>query len=130
MYIGRMVVGIGLDLLTVERMRGFRERRGERGLARLFTEAELRYCLGMADPAPSLAARFAAKEAFFKAVALGWGAGGDWRDVEVSRGARGAPSLGVSGRAAEAARSRGARGFHVSLTHTAETAAAMVVLEG
>ena len=125
-----MIVGTGLDLVSVERIRGFHARRGARGLARLFTDAEVAYCLGQTDPAPSLAARFAAKEAFFKAVGLGWGTGGDWREIEVRRGSRGEPSLDLRGRAAEAAGARGARAIHVSLTHTGEVAGAVVVLEG
>lgn len=124
-----MIVGTGMDLIQIERIRGFQTRRGARGLARLFTEAELGYCLAQADPAPSLAARFAAKEAFFKAVGLGWGTGGDWRDIEVCRNERGAPSLELCGRAAEAARARSATRFHLSLTHTADVAGAFVVLE-
>lgn len=128
-YIAAMIVGTGMDLVSIERIRGFQARRGPRGLARLFTEAELGYCLAQPDPAPSLAARFAAKEAFFKAVGLGWGAGGDWREVEVCRGGRGAPSLDVRGRAAEAARALRAKRWHVSLTHTGEVAGAVVVLE-
>lgn len=125
-----MIVGTGMDLVAIERIRSFRERHGERGLKRLFTERELGYCLSRADPAPSLAARFAAKEAFFKAVGLGWGRGGDWCEVEVRRTERGEPSLDVRGRAAEAARTRRAQRLHLSLTHTAEVAGAFVVLEG
>lgn len=125
-----MVVGTGLDLVSIERIRGFRERRGERGLSRLFTDAELAYCMAQVDPAPSLAARFAAKEAFFKAVGTGFGVGGDWREVEVLRDARGAPSLRVTGRAEAGAREAGVRAMHLSLSHTGETAGAVVVLEG
>ena len=128
-YIRPMIVGTGMDLVSIERIRGFRERRGGRGLGRLFTAAEMGYCMTQADPAPSLAARFAAKEAFFKAVGLGWGIGGDWLEVEVCRAEGGAPSLTVRGRAADAARDRGATRFHLSLTHTAEVAGAFVVLE-
>ena len=124
-----MIVGTGMDLVAIERIRGFHERRGDRGLKRLFTEGELGYCLSLMDPAPSLAARFAAKEAFFKAVGLGWGRGGDWREVEVCRAEHGEPSLDVRGRAAEAARERRAKRLHLTLTHTADVAGAFVVLE-
>ena len=124
-----MIVGTGMDLVAIERIRGFRERRGARGLARLFTEAELGYCMAQADPAPSLAARFAAKEALFKAVGLGWGTGGDWREVEVRRTGTGAPSLDLRGRAEAAARDRNATRWHVTLTHTDDLAGAFVVLE-
>ncbi|HSH45810.1 MAG TPA: holo-ACP synthase [Longimicrobiales bacterium] len=124
-----MIVGTGMDLVTIQRFRGFRERRGERGLVRVFTESELQYCMSRVDPAPSLAARFAAKEAFFKAIGLGWGVGGGWLDVEVTRDDRGAPGLDLSGRAAETAMERGVIRSHLSLTHTDEVAGAVVVLE-
>lgn len=125
-----MIVGLGMDLIEIPRMRAFHERWGERGLRRLFSSAELAYCLERVDAAPSLAARFAAKEAFFKAVGTGWGRGGDWRDVEVRRGERGAPELLWTGRAEAAARARGADRAHLTLTHARGTAGAVVVLEG
>lgn len=124
-----MIVGIGIDMVSIDRIRGFVQRTGERGRSRLFTSAELEYCQVKADPAESLAARFAAKEAFFKAVGQGWGPGGAWREVEVVTDARGAPSLVLRGRAAEAAREAGATRSHLSLTHAAGMAAAVVVLE-
>ena len=124
-----MIVGIGLDLVEVARMRDFHHRRGDRGLARVFTPHELDYCIGHTDPAPSLAARFAAKEAFFKAVGTGWGVGGALREVEVRRADSGDPELAISGRAAETFAETGAARIHVTLTHTAETAAAVVILE-
>ncbi len=124
-----MIVGLGLDLVEIGRIRAYRERWGRRGLVRLFGEAELEYCLRQADAAPSLAARFAAKEAFFKAVGTGWGPGGDWSDVQVVR-EDGPPRLELRGRAADTARERGAARSHVTLTHTASTAAAVVILEG
>ena len=124
-----MIVGIGLDLVSVQRMRAFHQRRGDRGLDRVFTPAELDYCLGHADPIPSLAARFAAKEAFFKALGTGWGLGGALAEVEVRRAGSGDPGLALSGRAAETFDASGAQHVHVTLTHTADTAAAVVILE-
>lgn len=124
-----MIVGVGLDLTEVGRFRDYEERWGERGLQRLFDDDELAYCAGLVDPAPSLAARFAAKEAFFKAVGIGWGPGGSWTDVGVRRGPTGDPDLVLSGRAAETARELGAERVHVTLTHSRETAAAVVILE-
>jgi len=125
-----MVLGTGIDLVDVPRLERFRLRFGRRGLDRLFTPGELDYCLGLADPDPSLAARFAAKEAFFKALGLGAGRGGRWVEVEVLRCADGRPSLLLRGRAREAAREAGVRGVHVSLTHTRQFAAAHVVVDG
>ena len=125
-----MIKGIGLDLVGVARMRRFYQRWGERGLERVFTAHELAYCTRHEDPAPSLAARFAAKEAFYKAVGTGWGVGGALVDVEVRRPSHGDPDLFVSGRAAETLAGVGAGHIHLTLTHTADTAAAVVILEG
>lgn len=124
-----MIVGLGMDLVEVPRLRAFRARWGSRGLERLFSAGELAYCLDQPDPGPSLAARFAAKEAFFKAVGTGWGRGGDWREVQVRRGALGAPELRWDGRAARAVEAVGAARCHVTMTHSRSTAAAVVILE-
>ena len=125
-----MIVGTGIDIVAVARIARFRQRRRARGLRRLFTDDELADCLRRAAPDPSLAARFAAKEAFFKALGTGWGPGGDWTHVEVVRGRGGRPELRLHGRAALAARERGVRRVHLSLAHTDSLAVAQVVLEG
>ncbi len=124
-----MIVGIGMDLVEIGRLRSFRERWGRPGLARIFSPDELSYCLAAVDPGPSLAARFAAKEAFFKAVGTGWGRGGDWQDIVVRRTESGAPTLHLTGRAARTLDAVGAARVHVTLTHARTTAGAVVVLE-
>lgn len=124
-----MIIGIGIDAIAIDRLDRFRERLGERGLRRLFTDDELDYCLALARSGPSLAARFAAKEAFFKAVGLGWGRGGAWRDVEVCRDDLGRPELRLHRRAAAVAERLGSTRAHVSLTHTDDLALAQVMLE-
>jgi holo-[acyl-carrier protein] synthase len=124
-----MILGTGLDLVSVDRFEKFRARRGQRGLQRLFTSGELQYCLPRANATSSLAVRFAAKEAFFKALGTGMGPAGGWRDVEVIRLASGRPRLMLHGRAASAAHEFEVRTIHLSLTHTDETAGAVVVLE-
>ncbi len=120
---------VGVDLIEIERIRraldryaGFRER--------CFTPGERAYCDSRPNPAQSYAGRFAAKEAFFKALGTGWGLGGRWTEVEVVSAPSGAPSLRLTGRAAEAAAERGVSRIHLYITHTHETAAAFVVLEG
>jgi holo-[acyl-carrier protein] synthase len=123
-----MIVGLGMDLVEIGRIRAYRERWGERGLTRLFSAGELDYCLGQADAASSLAARFAAKEAFFKAVGTGVGRGGEWAEVRVVRG-EGAPRLELTGRAAETAEALGATRYHLTLTHSRAVAGAVVILE-
>ena len=124
-----MVLGTGIDLVSISRFNKFAARRGERGLERLFTPGELQYCLGHANPGPSLAARFAAKEAFYKALGTGMGPAGGWLDVEVVRLSSGRPRLMLHGRAATAAQEMQVRTIHLSLTHTTQTAGAFVLLE-
>jgi holo-[acyl-carrier protein] synthase len=124
-----MIVGIGTDLVDIPRVEAFARRWGDGGLHRVFSRSELAYCLSLADPGPSLAARFAAKEAFFKAVGTGWGRGGAWCEIEVQRGDHGRPTLALSGRAAATAGALGTRRAHLSLTHATAVAGAVVVLE-
>jgi holo-[acyl-carrier protein] synthase len=124
-----MILGTGLDLIAVSRFNRFLTRHGERGLLRLFSPSEVEYCLAHADPGPSLAARFAAKEAFYKALGTGVGGSGGWRDVEVVRLASGRPRLLLHDRAAAVAHQMSVRTIHLSLSHTADTAGAFVILE-
>jgi len=124
-----MIIGTGMDLVSVERFAAFLRRRGEAGLRRLFTPAELEYCRPLALPTPSLAARFAAKEAFLKALGTGLAGGLRWTEVEVVRAPSGQPSLRLHGGAAAAAARRGAGRFHLSISHTEQLAGAVVVLE-
>lgn len=125
-----MIVGVGFDLVAVPRFGRFLERKGERGYQRLFTAAEANYCLGHADPTAFFAARFAAKEAFYKALGTGMGAAGGWHDVEVVRLASGRPLLMLHGRAAALAHDLQVRTIHLSLSHSEGSAGAFVVLEG
>jgi len=127
---GEAVIGIGIDLLELRRFRAAWERRGERLLERLFSAHERDRCLRRADPVPELAVRFAAKEAAFKAIGTGWRQGVTWVDVEVRNAPSGRPYLRVGGRVAEIARRIGGVRFTVSLTHSADTAAAQVLLLG
>jgi holo-[acyl-carrier protein] synthase len=122
---GGNVVGVGIDAVDVERFRTVLGRR--RGFAeRVFTAAERAEVAGRRDPAPGLAARFAAKEAVMKSLSAGLGAF-DFADVEVVRGEGGAPALTVTGRAAALAESRAVAGWHISLSHTATVAMAVAV---
>ena len=121
------VVGIGTDLVEVERFRAVLARRPTLA-ERVFTAAELARAGRRVDPAPSLAARFAAKEAVMKALGVGIGAVG-WHDIEVAAASSGAPVVHLSGRAASLAAASGATAWHVSLTHTSATAMATVLAE-
>ena len=118
------MLGLGIDAVEIDRFRHVLRRTP--GVARrLFTEQERAYGARFSDPAPRLAARFAAKEAAMKALGVGLGAF-SFQDVEVTRAPSGAPSLRLSGRAAALAAQRGATGFRLSITHTDRTAEAVV----
>lgn len=121
------MLGLGVDLIEIERIRRVRERHGARFLEKVFTDQELDYCLAKTDPAPSLAARWAAKEAAAKALGVGLGAELRFRDIAVLRDARGRPELHLSERAQE--RFGNAR-FLVSLSHHETTAVAVVAYLG
>ena len=114
----------------MERFAAFLIRRGDRGVSRLFTASEREYCRSHSDPTHFFAARFAAKEAFYKALGTGIGPSGSWHDVEVVRLSSGRPLLMLHGRAAAHAHDLQVRTIHLSLTHTAEIAGAFVILEG
>jgi holo-[acyl-carrier protein] synthase len=125
-----MIVGTGVDITEVSRIKAILERFGERFLARVYTPEEVQYCTSKANPAERLAARFAAKEAGMKALGTGLRHGITWRDVEVVRQPGGRPMLRLGGVAAEFAARLGCKRAHLSLTHTAEQAMAFVILEG
>jgi holo-[acyl-carrier protein] synthase len=124
-----MIVGIGLDLVEIDRIRDIYRRHGERFVKRVLTEAERAYVLRYKDPAERLAGRWAAKEAALKALGTGLGEGMRWRDVEIRRAASGKPELVLHGRALARARELGASVFHVTLTHGDGLAVAQVILE-
>lgn len=123
-----MIVGIGTDVLDVARVR--RDlRREDEVLRAAFTPREVEYCERMRYPARHYAARFAAKEAFVKALGTGFDKGIAWHDVEVHHDAAGAPRVVLRGAARRLAARRGVKKIWVSLSHTASLATATVVIE-
>jgi holo-[acyl-carrier protein] synthase len=124
-----MILGIGSDLEEVPRIRDSIARYGDRFLHRIYTERERAYSARRADPAERFAARFAAKEAAMKAIGTGWSRGVRWIDFEVVNEPSGRPTLRLSGTAAILAERLGVNRISISLTHTAEIAFAIVVLE-
>jgi holo-[acyl-carrier protein] synthase len=124
-----MIVGTGIDLAEVPRIRQSIERFGERFLHRIFTPGEMRYCDSKANRVERYAARFAAKEAAMKALGTGWNHGVRWRDCEVVRMAGGRPTMEFHGRAGEFALKLGVKNAALSISHTAEQAIAQVILE-
>lgn len=123
-----MIVGLGLDVEEIPRFEALLRRWGERIERRLFTAGERAYASERARAASHFAARFAAKEATLKALAVPSGL--SWHELEVVGGGDEPPALVLRGRALEAARARGAARLHLSLTHTDHNAAAVVVAEG
>jgi holo-[acyl-carrier protein] synthase len=121
------MIGIGVDVVEIERFRTSLARTPSMR-ERLFTASELSYVAPKADPVPSLAARFAAREAVMKSLGVGLGAFG-FHDVWVERADSGAPFLVVTGAAADLAESAGVARWHLSLTHSDLVAVAYVVAE-
>ena len=124
-----MIVGTGVDIAEVDRIRQTIERFGRRFTERVFTANEIRYCESKANKVERYAARFAAKEAAMKALGTGWNRGVRWRDIEVVRQPGGRPTIKFHGKAAEFATQLGAKNVALSLSHTPEQAIASVILE-
>ena len=125
-----MIVGIGVDLVHIARVERLLSSKGQRALDRLFTDEERRYALARVEPARHLAARVAAKEATFKALAGNARAHAiSWREMEVVIGAHGRPELALHGLASERAAQLAVARTWLTLTHDGPTAAAFVVLE-
>ena len=124
-----MILSIGIDITEVYRIRETMKRTPRFG-TRVFTKAEREYCDGKGVVASqSYAARFAAKEAFLKAIGTGWKGGVRWQDFEVANLPSGKPTLKLHGVAAEVALKLGVRNVALSITHTAQQGMAFVILE-
>ncbi|HZQ24520.1 MAG TPA: holo-[acyl-carrier-protein] synthase [Terriglobales bacterium] len=124
-----MIVGTGIDIAEVPRIRAALARFGDRFMRRVFTPGEILYCQSKANAAERFAGRFAAKEAGMKALGTGWNHGVGWRDIEVSRKPGSRPTVQFHGKAAEFAAKLGVQNVSLSITHTVEQAMAMVILE-
>lgn len=124
------IVGLGVDLAEVARIRGAIERHGDRLLAKLFHPGEILRPPGIGLPYfEHVAGRFAAREAAMKALATGWGHGVGWKSFRVDREPGGAPRLVLLGEASRLAAVRGVRQVHLTITHGGGLAVAVVVLE-
>jgi len=124
-----MIFGIGNDIAVVERFQRFLDDGNTAILKRLFSEAEQLTCEKRKSAASCYAARFAAKEAFLKALGTGLRNGITWHDMEIVNNDMGKPSLLLSGKAAEIFKSRGLTASHLSLSHDGGHAVAIVILE-
>lgn len=116
------IVGIGIDIIEVERIKKAVKRFGKRFLERVYTEEEFKYCNSRKDPYPSFAVRFAAKEAFFKVL----GKKVNWKSIEIAQGQRGRPFLRLKSKVTDLPENPS---LHISLSHTQTYAVAAVVLE-
>lgn len=122
------IVGLGVDLARIERFRKFVSDNSPL-LERVFCQGEREYALARHDPAQALAARFAAKEAFFKALGTGMRDGLSWQQICVQRDQLGCPFLVVSGHAAQMLEQRGVQRTWLSYSHDGDYAVATVILE-
>ncbi len=124
-----MIIGIGTDIIRVERLAKAIEA-NERFVERVFTTAEIEYCNSKATPALSFAVRFAAKEAVMKALGTGWDGVVNWQDIEVTKDALGCPLLNFYGATKQLMATKGVVRTHLSLSHEKEYAVAYAILEG
>jgi holo-[acyl-carrier protein] synthase len=125
-----VIVGTGVDLAEVDRIRASIARFGDRFIQRIYTASEIAYVEQKANRFERYAARFAAKEAGMKAIGTGWKRGVGWHDFEVANLPTGKPTLRLYGTAARVAEKLGVKSISLSLTHTAQLGMAHVILEG
>lgn len=124
-----MIIGIGIDLQDIRDFGRTLSRSGDEYVQRIFTVTESAYCRSLVDSTSSFAARFAAKEAAIKALGISGREGLSWHDFEVIQETSGAPSMRLSGVAANVASGRSIDRLLVSLTHSRVTAGAVVIAE-
>jgi holo-[acyl-carrier protein] synthase len=120
-----MILGLGVDLAECARIRGSRQKHGQRFLDRVYTASEQAYCLSQKDPIPNLAARWAAKEACFKAMSAAWKGAWEPSQIEVARDEEGRVALRLLGKTRLPKRTT----LHLSITHSKDHAVAVVVWE-
>jgi holo-[acyl-carrier protein] synthase len=124
-----MVYGIGIDVVKIDRFERSLSRWGERFCQRVFTPRELSSCQTKARPGQHLALRFAAKEAFLKALGVGMFQGVGWKEIEISNEPSGQPHLVLSGEAKKSCQRRGIKEIYVSISHEKDYGVAQVLLE-
>lgn len=123
-----MILGIGIDLVRIERLKKTIEKWGDSFLDRVFTKNEQEYSYSHIMPYPHLAGRFGAKEAFLKAIGTGWGKGIRWKDIEIVRDENGRPRINVYGNLNDILIKKGIKDILVSISHERDYAIAQVIL--
>jgi holo-[acyl-carrier protein] synthase len=124
-----MTFGVGIDIIEVSRIQKEISKEDGGFKTKVFTQGEITYCESQATKAQNYAARFAAKEAFFKALGSGWSNGYAWTDIEVSKDKAGKPYIITHGKVKSFLEQNQISNIHVSLSHVKETATAIVSLE-
>ena len=119
------IYSIGIDLIEIERIEKLLDRYGDKFMKRIFTEVEIEYCSKKKDKG-SFAARFATKEAVFKATGLGLAKGMTWKDVEVINDDRGKPEVRLYGKTAELLANKT---IHISISHSKDASISIIVVE-
>ena len=125
-----MIVGIGIDLVEIARIKAVYERHRERFVRRLLTDGEREYVLAHADPGPRMAGRWAAKEAVLKALGTGWARGIQWRDIEIRNERGGKPHIVLAGGALDVSRGQGITHVLISISHCRAYATASALAVG
>ena len=125
-----MILGLGTDIVNISRIESLLEKWRDRFINRVFTRKERDYCMDKKFPSQHFAARFAAKEAFLKALGVGLGYGISMKDIEVTTNSIGNPSIVLHGKAKEACCKRNMKKIFLSLSHDGEYGIAQVILEG
>ncbi len=124
-----MIFGIGIDVVQISRIDSLLNRWGDRFLHRVFTRKEIEYCLLRKDPAPHLAVRFGAKEAFLKALGVGYSGGVRWRDIEVIRNLSGRPRIQLHNHTRTLTHRHSINRIHLSMSHDGAYGFVQVILE-
>ena len=124
-----MIYGIGSDLVDIKRFERVIDKWGRRFLDKVFTFREIDFCFGRPRSTAHFAMRFAAKEAFSKAIGLGMRKGIRWRDIEITQNPNGKPGLNITGKSLEYCNAWGIGGRHVTLSDETDYCIAVVVLE-
>ena len=124
-----MIYGTGVDIVKIDRIERVIKKWGDRFIDRVFTQDEKKFCLKRMRPYPAFALRFAAKEAFSKALGTGMRKGVFWRDIEVFHFKSGKPGLNVYGTSRSHCEKEGIKSFNISLSDEDEYGIAMVILE-
>ena len=124
-----MIFGIGADVVQISRIHSVSNRWGDRFLRRVFTKRESQYCQSQKNPAPHFAVRFGAKEAFLKALGVGYSEGVRWKDIEVVRSDSGRPAIQLHNHTKSLSQRHKVSGIHLSMSHDGDYGFVQVVLE-